>query len=475
MKYKFKKNNIKFFPIFFIGLIFSFFVLFIKPVFIVSAQTNDPITCSINLDGKTDDELKIALAKCDEEIAAQKKLLQAKQKESVTIERDIDIFGSKINLAKSDIRSKEIKIQQLSKEIGSKKETLTQLNKRADRTLASISGLIKKTNELDSFSIAEALLSQETLSEFFIDVDNFAILKGDLKDNLEAIAKIKGDTQTAQQILEESQAKERAVKVAKEEEKRKAELYKKENQKLLSLNRDQEAEYKKIISDKEKIKNEIRNRMFKTVGGLELRFEDALKLIRPYESIIGVESALVLAVLTQESAIDGVIGSNLGRCTYNQPAKNTAGTVMSNSQKESFLALINELGMNPDTTPVSCPIYADGAYGGAMGPSQFMPNTWWDVNTGFGYKKRVGKVLGKSTPSPFTNLDAFVGTALYLSDARSSCEKKFTNKFEIWSCSAARYYAGGNYAKHMTSKYSYGYKVAERAFGFQKDIDTLDL
>jgi len=99
-------------------------------------------------------------------------------------------------------------------------------------------------------------------------------------------------------------------------------LYKRENEKLLSLTKAQEKEYKKTIAEKERLKNEIRNRMFRTVGGTEMRFEDALKIIQPYEGKIGVETALVLAVLTQESAVDGVIGSNLGRCTYNQPAKN---------------------------------------------------------------------------------------------------------------------------------------------------------
>jgi len=103
---------------------------------------------------------------------------------------------------------------------------------------------------------------------------------------------------------------------------------------------------------------------------------------------------------------------------------------MSNSQKDSFLAIMKELGMNPNTTPVSCPIYSDGAYGGAIGPSQFMPRTWWDSNTGYGYKKRVAKVLGIATPSPFRNLDAFVGTASYLSDARARCSgsKGFSKK-----------------------------------------------
>jgi hypothetical protein len=460
-----------------IGVMFfvSFFLFFPKNTF-------SEVVCSIDLEGKTDSELEISLQKCEQEIAEQEKLLEEKQKESVNIERDIDILGYKINKTQSDIRAKEIKITQLKGGIEEKKETIGQLNERAERTLSSISGLIKKTNELDSFSTVEALLSQESISEFFVDFDNFNVLKDDLKDNLEAIRQIKSETMTAQQKLEEQEQKERALKLAQEEEKRKTEVYKKENEKLLSLNRQREQEYKNTIAEKEKIKNEIRNRIFRTVGGIEMTFAEALRLIQPYENIIGVESALVLAVLTQESAIDGVIGSNLGRCTYNQTARNASGTVMSNSQKESFLAIVGELGMNANTVPVSCPIYADGAYGGAMGPSQFMPNTWWDVSSGYGYKKRVAKVLGIDKPSPFVNLDAFVGTASYLSDAREMCSgpKGFDSQFDIWSCSAAKYYAGlgaknSTLAKHMTSKWSYGYKVAERAQAFQKDIDTLDL
>ncbi len=451
-------------------------------MFVAPTSIHSEVSCSVDLDGKTDAELQASLDKCEEEIAAHQKMLEDTQRQSVTIERDIAVLGSKINQAQSEITAKEIKIKQLSGDIVNKQETISQLNDRSDRIVLSLSNLVKKTNELDNFSAVEAVLSQDSLSQFFVDFDDFNSLNYDLKNNLSAIREVKQQTQTAKQLLEESEAKENALKIAKEEEKRKTEVYKKQNQQLLSLNRAQEDEYKQTIAEKEKIKDQIRNRIFRTVGGTELRFEDALKLIRPYEDVLGVESALVLAVLTQESAVDGVIGSNLGKCTYNQPAKNSAGTVMSNSQKASFLALMGDLGLNPETTPVSCPIYADGAYGGAMGPSQFMPNTWWDINAGTGYKNRVAKILGIKTPSPFNNLDAFLGTASYLSDARSRCAgpNGFSTQFEIWSCSAAKYYAGlgasgSKLAQHMTSKWSYGYQVAQRAVQFQKDIDTLDL
>jgi flagellar motility protein MotE (MotC chaperone) len=328
----------------------------------------------------------------------------------------------------------------------------------------------------------ETLLSNESLSDFFVDIDNLSVLKEKLRVSLSGIRELKEKTKNIKMELEDKERNERGLKLIKEQEKRKTLSYKSEKEKLLNLNREEEKQYKKLIEEKKRIKNEIRTRIFRTVGGTEISFGDALALVQPYEEKIGVESALVLAVLFQESAVDGVIGRNLGKCTYNQKANNKSGTVMSNSQKQSFLAIIGELGMSPGKTPVSCPISRDGSYGGAMGPSQFMPNTWWDIRTGYGYKKRVAKVLGVETPSPFVNLDAFVGTMLYLSDARGMCAgpKGFSNTFEIWSCTAAKYYSGlqsrgSKLSRHMKSKYSYGYKVAKRAQAFQKDIDTLGM
>ncbi|MBU4536779.1 hypothetical protein KJ603_01930 [Patescibacteria group bacterium] len=315
---------------------------------------------------------------------------------------------------------------------------------------------------------------------FFIDSNDFDEVKKGLNDKLNELRNVKVKTETAKIQLEAVEMNERGLKIKTEKEKVQTETYKNQKEDLLSLNRDQEAEYKTAIAEKERVKNAIKNRLFKTVGGVELTFGEALKLIQPYEEKIGVEAALTLSILSQESGIDGLIGKNQGRCTYNQPASNNAGTVMSNSQKKSFLSILSELGMNPNTTPVSCPIYSDGAYGGAMGPSQFMPNTWWDVDNETGYKKRVAKVLEVSIPSPFNNLEAFTGTALYLSDAMYRCKTVFSSQFDLWSCSAAKYYSGlynttsNTLTKHMKPTYSYGYKVAQRALEYQKDIDLLN-
>lgn len=106
-----------------------------------------------------------------------------------------------------------------------------------------------------------------------------------------------------------------------------------------------------------------------------------------------------------------------------------------------------------------------------MGPSQFMPRTWWDVGNETGFKKRVQNLLGISVASPFDNLHAFTATALYLNDSLVGCEKTYRTTYSQESCAAAKYYAGGNWRKFMNS---YGASVANRAVEFQKDIDVLD-
>src|SRR3989338_6438446 len=140
---------------------------------------------------------------------------------------------------------------------------------------------------------------------------------------------------------------------------------------------------------------------------------------------------------------------------------------MSNSQKPSFLSLMSALGLDPNKTPISCPIASDGTYGGAMGPAQFMPNTW---NI---YKNRISSITGGNPASPFNNLDAFTGTALYLSDGLVGCKAIYKTIFSQENCAAAKYYAGGNWKIYTRVGY-YGYKVAERAADFEDDIEILD-
>jgi membrane-bound lytic murein transglycosylase B len=197
-----------------------------------------------------------------------------------------------------------------------------------------------------------------------------------------------------------------------------------------------------------------------------MTFEQAYEIAQYAEKAVGVPASFLLAVLDRESRL----GFNLGRCTYNKNPYYPEKASNSNSMHPTrdipaFLELTKSLGLDPETTQVSCPIPNDGAYGGAVGPGQFLPSTWKL------YSASIEKVVG-ATPNPWNNSHAFVGTALYLRDAMNACTgPTYGSGNGQIKCAAARYYAGGRWSKFISS---YGSATLNRKKQFDEDIAVLN-
>ena len=125
---------------------------------------------------------------------------------------------------------------------------------------------------------------------------------------------------------------------------------------------------------------------------------------------------------------------------------------------EPYLRITKELGLDPDTMPLSCPY--KGGYGGAMGPAQFIPSTWE------GMQSAVARLTGNNPPNPWNAIDAFAASGLYLRDLGAaggsySAERK----------AALRYYAGSNWSNPKNA--FYGNEVMAIATKYQSQIDIL--
>ncbi len=447
------------------GLLLTFYCLLLAPSRTLGA------TCAAVPDGLTQDELRSRLSTCEAEIQDQAVKIQAKQRESTSLERDISILSYRIDRAQNEIKLRDLTIKKLGSEISTRATELLRLSAQVKRMQTATAELLRSTNELDSRSVVEILLTEKRLADAYSDEKSFAYIEDALDKSFNKLRDIQTAIKAQKAKLEVSKTEENKQKGLKEIEKRQTASQQNQKHVLLSMTKIEAAAYQRELEKKQAIAAQIKNKMLQLTSGGELRFEDALNIARVAERATGVRSALILSVLTQETGLDGVIGRNLGHCVYDTPWSNAAGTVMSNSQKPTYLDIMREIGMDPETTPVSCPISRDGQYGGAMGPAQFMPKTWWDSDTETGFKIRVGRATGHNPPSPFTNIDAFTATALYLSDGLQTCQSIYTNLYDQERCVGAKYYAGGNWRKHLKG---YGASVASRAAAFQKDIDFLE-
>jgi peptidoglycan hydrolase CwlO-like protein len=450
-----------------IFLSFVFVLSFLYPV-IAGA-----VVCDSNLDGKSDQELQAISAQCDADLAVLNSNFENTKKSSSELEKGIAELNYNISKIKLEIKAKNAKIKQLGENIVVKNEYIGELSDRMENIKKSVAKMMRDSYSIDNVSLVEMFLSNDSLSTFLKDVDDYSSINIKLQELTAELSDVKNLSEKEKKDLETKQTQEAKLKYEQEQAKKATETYKAEKQDLLSITKNQEAEYKKLIAEKEKLKNQIRNKLYRTAGGLEISFGDALKLIQPYESTIGVSSALVLSVLFQESAMDNTIGANIGKCTYNQASSCVAGkTVMSETQKPSYLEIMSNVGLNPETTPISCAICRDGNYGGAMGPAQFMPQTWQSI------VKRVSSIINVPYPSPFNNLDAFTASAVLLKDNQDRCKTAFTKRSDIWACSASKYYGGLSLKGSKLTNfmyYGYGASVLKRALQFEKDIETLSL
>lgn len=408
--------------------------------------------------------LEAELAEVEAQIAQQQVLVDGKRGERRSLERDLGIIDAQIRKAQLGIKARSIEIQQLGVQIGDKQITVNELNERTEKQRQSLAQLVRKANEVDDISLAEIVLKGDSLSEFFEDLESFRSIKASLHDSLYLIASTKNMTLNEKSSLEEKQERAKELKSLQEVEKQEIERREAEKEDILARTRGQEAAYQAILETQQQTAAQIRQAIFELRGTSGIPFGTAVDYAKIASAKSGVRAALILGILSQESDL----GKNVGQClitnieTGDGKGKNTGtpfpGTMKAPRDTVPFARITKALGLDWSTVAISCP--QPGGYGGAMGPTQFIPSTWEM------YEGRLKTALGVTATNPWDAMHAIMATGLYLQDVGAA-----GSVYTAEHTAAARYYAGGAWA---TSGQNYANQVMQKAAGFQKNIDILD-
>lgn len=405
---------------------------------------------------QTREECEVLLKQYEEKISQYETDISKTAQQKNTLQNQISALKSKINKLNAQITQSNVLIKDLSLQI---KDTESSIVKTTDKIYSSkekLAEILRSINQEDQTPLVEILLSEESISGFFDNIVALEALNSQTQDLLANIKSLKTTLEGQKESLDQDKEETEKVLKVQQLQKKENEINQKEQQQLLKLT---EAEYQKKLKEKQDVEKkaaEIRAQLFQMVGVAKApTFGEALDVAKSAGDSVGIRPAFLLAIISQESAI----GRNVGQCILTD-ATTGAGKRISNGNPVSklmkpsrdvqpFLAITAELGRDPYSTAVSCPLSI--GYGGAMGPAQFIPSTWKL------YVDEIEDQLGRPG-DPWSILDSFTAAGIYLSDLGASAKTTAKEK-----TAASRYYGGSS---------SYANQVLKRATCIQSFIDS---
>ncbi len=445
----------KFLTLFSISLV-SFTAYFLLPT-TISAQSS----CTDVVAGKSREQLQADLEACNREIADWQNTLNQTKEQSASYQRDVSALTAKINAAQANIKAKNNAIAGLSKDIAEKQGKINVLSNKIDQGRAGVAEILRKTNELNSYSLVEAMLSDKDFSEFFVDIDTYASAETALEALFDNLRSAKNQTESEKAELNKKKDQEAAAKAAIEAAKKEVEVTQKEKKTLLAQSQNNEKAYEKVLADRQAKAAQIKAVLFPLVDAGAIPFGTALQYAQLASAKTGVRAALILGVLQQESNL----GSNVGRCLITnintgQTRSVTTGKFYSNGIHPTrdlpiLKDLLSALGRDPQQTKISCPVDGIAGYGGAMGPTQFIPSTWRSLSS------LTAQYTGNSTPDPWNPADAIMAAGILLAKNGAT-----SHDYASERTAACRYYSG-RVCSTSTAIARYGNQVMSRASNIQ--------
>ena len=420
-----------------------------------------PISAQISADSSaTQAQLEQQLQQIQDQIVGLQQQLTVTQAQKNTLANKIAALKKQQAVLSLQIQATNLQVSQLGGQITDTQNSISQNSAKVDVLHNQISQIIRTINQNDQQPFVYTAVGQEKLSDVFTAYEDYARVTQGLSSLASDLKQANDQLNAQKQTLSDQQQSAQNLLSIKMLQQGQLSGTVSDQNNLLIQTKGREADYQATLSNTKAQAAAISGRLYQLLGvPSQIDFGQAVQIAQWAKGATGIDPAFLLAVLTQESNL----GKNVGTCNRpGDPAAKSYKVVMNPTRDiPPFLEITSSLGMDPDITPVSCPMRDSKGnqvgWGGAMGPAQFIPSTW------MGYKDKVAALTGKGAANPWDIRDAFAAAAIKLTS--NGADGTYQGD---WNA-AMRYFSGSTNVKYRF----YGDSVMATTARYQSDINNL--
>src|SRR3989344_3549916 len=249
----------------FFSLFFSLFLFFWRTPISSAAAIDD-------LREKIDDRNN-KIAEIEKEIAAYQKQIDATGKEAKSLQGAIQTLNlerkrilSEIDVTQNKIESVTYNLEEITVDIKNKEAKI-------DNNTKALKKSIRDIDQMDSISFIEKMLIYESISEVLAHVDSIEQFQSSVNDKLEELEILKMELLQKKEENEKKRGELINLKEEYTDKKQLTEQQKKDKDKLLADTKNKEANYKKILEEKKRLKEEFEQELFEFESKLRLEID----------------------------------------------------------------------------------------------------------------------------------------------------------------------------------------------------------
>lgn len=384
------------------------FTIIITTLFAIPFNGHAAVQDEINARNKQIEEIQMQIAEFQQQI------LETSGK-AKTLSTEIARLNGMISKIQLEIKGLNLAITQTDSEIGATQESISATEHEMEVHRRALGSALMALYQSDQNNLAEVLVKNPKLSDFFNTVKNLDDAQNTLRTNILSLKDLKINLESKYSSLEEKKNELRELKALQESQRKSLDQNKLTKDQLLQKTKGDEKRYQTLLNQSQEQLKRIREQItYLQQSGVTV--EEAIKFGQISAIRVGMRPAFLIAILEVESRLGKNVGTgtwekDMYQCYLNlaklYPARKAHYTKRAEDEKAAFFKIIGKLGLDPNSVKVSRePNYGCG---GAMGPAQFIPTTW------MGYEADVIRYTGHAAVSPWNIEDAFMAAAIKLS------------------------------------------------------------